>query len=126
MFIFILDRFNGTHVVDFKNNQSKYRTLCGKIYFQKQNITTLAADNTFNGMCSVCKKYYDEVYLSDLNEDIRIARAGASNYKNTLMFHKIDMLGPKASYEIVWERNWSKLSRAKSAAKIKSNKYYGK
>lgn len=126
MFVFTIDQGNNIHIVDFKNNQGKYRTLCGKTCFQKQNITTLGADNTFNGMCSICKKYYDEMYLSDLNEDIRIARTSFSNHKNKLMFHQIDLLGPKALYEIVWERNWTKLSKAKSIFKTKNNKYYGK
>lgn len=126
MFVFIIDRSNKTHVVDFKNNQGKYRTLCGQTYYQNQNITTLSADNTFNGICQNCKRYYDEMYLSDLNEAIRIARSAINDHSNIVMFHKMDLMGPKASYETAWGRVWSKLGKAKLVIKNKSYKYYGK
>jgi hypothetical protein len=126
MFVFLIDRFNETHIVDFKNIQGKYRTLCAKIFFQKQNIITLAADNTFNGICINCKRYYDEMYLSDLNDDVRMARSAMNDHSNIIMFHKMDLLGPRALYESSWERVWSKLNKAKSSTKNKSYKYYGK
>lgn len=126
MFIFLIDRLNETHIVDFKDNKGKYRTLCSKVYYQHQNITTLSADNTFNGMCSNCKRYYDEMYLFDLNEVTRIARSPINDYSNDVMYHKMNLIGPKASYETAWDRVWGKLSKAKSVIKNKSYKYYGK
>lgn len=126
MFVFIMDQYKDTHVVDFKNVQGKYRTLCGKNFFQNQNITTLGADNTFNGICPICKKYYDEMYLSDLEESVRLARSRVTHHKNFRSFHQHNFLGPKVNYEDAWERVWTKLSRAKSITKNKSYKYYGK
>lgn len=126
MFIFIMGRSDDTHVVDFKNIQGKYRTLCGKTFYQKQNITTLGADNTFPGICQTCKKYYDEMYSSDLESDIRILRSTIRELSSIPTYHRYDFIGPKAKYEPVWDRAWSKLTRAKSVLRNKSSKYYGK
>jgi hypothetical protein len=124
MFIFIMDRFNSTHIVDFKNNQGKYRTICGKYFFQ--NIVTLGADNTFNGICKSCKRYYDEMYFSDLEEVIRMARSTTTDYSSFPEFHRYNFMGPRANYEMTWDRSWGKLSKARSFLKHKNYKYYGK
>lgn len=126
MFIFITSRSNETHIVDFKNIQGKYRTLCGKICYQKQNITTLGSDNTFPGICPTCKRYYDEMYKSDLEENIRILRSSIRDNENLLSYHRYEFAGPKAEFEPAWDRVWTKLIRFKSIIKNKSNKYYGK
>ncbi len=126
MFIFIMSRSNETHVIDFKNVQGKYRTLCGKTFHQKQNITTLGSDNTFSGICQTCKRYYDEMYFSDLNNDVRIVRSTIRDSSSLLTYHRYDFIGPKATYEPAWDRRWNKLNRAKSFIKNKSSKYYGK
>lgn len=126
MFVLILGRHNEAHIVDYKNIQGKYRTLCDKNFHQNQSITTLGADNTFNGICPICKKNYDEMYISDLNDDVRIARSMPYNHSSVLSFHRHDFMGPKANYEPVWGRAWTKLSRARSVSKNKNYKYYGK
>jgi hypothetical protein len=126
MFVFIMDRHDNIHIVDFQHSNNKYRTLCSKIYFQKECITTLASDNTFDGICQKCKRYYDDMYASDLDEYPRIARSNVNDVNNLADYHKLEFLGPKNKYEISWERVWTKLIRARNAAKNRSGKYYGK
>lgn len=123
MFLFIINRAGSTHIIDFKNYQGKYRTLCGKNFYQHQNITTLSADNTFSGICSLCKSSYDDMYSSDLEYGIRTARSTITNHTNLPTFHYYNFLGPQEKYEPAWNRVWTKLSRAKLVIKNKNNKY---
>lgn len=128
MFVFIISRSNDTHVVDWKNIQGKYRTLCGKFLFQRQNIITLGADNTFPGICLTCKRYYDEMYSVDLENDIRMLRSSIRDHSSLPIFHRYNFRGPKAEYESTLRggRSWNKLNIAKSFIKNKNNKYYVK
>lgn len=126
MFVFIMDRARNTHIVDFKNSQGKFRTVCGKNFFQKDIITTLGADNTFHGICKTCKNNFDDLYLLDLNNNLQMVRSVSEIYSDIIKFHRHDFIGPRALYEDVFYRRWTKLNRAKSMSKSKTNKYYGK
>jgi hypothetical protein len=125
MFIFLIDRHGSTHVVDYQNSQGRYRTLCSKIFTRKDNITTLAADNTFSGLCRECKRYYDDMYNSDLEDDLQMVRSNQNGMYSLLDFHRAEIMGPKDKHELSLERVWTKLIRARSQLK-KLSKYYGK
>ena len=126
MFVFIMDRHDNVHIVDFQQAGNKYRTLCSKVYLQKECITTLAADNTFSGMCDKCKKYYDDMYISDLEYIPRIARSNIQDMTTLADYHQLEFLGPKSKYEMAFDRIWTKLNRAKRYIKNRDSKYYGK
>lgn len=127
MFVFLIDRKSNLHIVDFQHAQGRYRTICGKIYHQKDKISTLSADNTFDGLCQDCKRFYDDMYSSDLEDDIRVARSNVFHSMSHIAdYHHLEFLGPKSKYEALWERIWTKLFRAKTFYKSKSHKYYGK
>src|SRR5574339_89618 len=118
MFVFLIDRKGTTHVVDYQNNSGRYRTICSKLFHQKENIITLAADNTFDGLCRDCKRFYDDMYNSDLEDDIQMARSQVQPGMYTLVdFHRMELMGPKDKYEMAWDRVWTKLTRARGLLK---------
>lgn len=110
MFVFIMLRTGVTHIVNYRLGSGGFRTICSKTYHkvsQVNSITTLAADNTFPGMCMTCKKYYDEMYLSDLNEEPTMARNEVQlKHENIVDFQRYDIEGPKAKYEDVSGKKW--------------------
>lgn len=112
MFVVIMLRAGDVHIVDFTLNSGKqYRTICSKTFSKNLKMNTLAADNTFPGTCSTCKAFYDEMYLSDLNIEPRMARNESQfRYYNLVDYHRYEMEGPTVKYEDrVFRRWWPKL-----------------
>jgi hypothetical protein len=89
-----------------------YRTMCSKTFTKKMWLNTLAADNTFPGICTTCKTYYDDMYISDLNDDPQMARNEVQmGYYDLPDWHHADIEGPKAKFEDTMDRRWGKLIR---------------
>jgi hypothetical protein len=112
MFAVIMLRKGDIHIVDYTiNNDKQIRTICQKQFSKKLKPNTLAADNTFPGMCKTCKAFYDEMYISDLNHDPRMARNESQfRYYHLLDAHRYEMEGPQVKFgdRVNW-RWWVKL-----------------
>ena len=108
MFVVIILRTGDIHIVDYTiNNGKKYRTICSKTFSRNLKMNTLAADNTFLGTCATCKAFYDEMYLSDLNIEPRMARNESQfRYNNILDYNRYEMEGPRMQYEDSINRRW--------------------
>lgn len=119
MFTFLIDRKGSLHIIDFKSYTGQYNLACRKIYNYKDNVISLASDNTFNGLCLKCLNYYNTY-----NNKFQHTLDYNTYYYYLLDANKNEFLGPKNKYDLPFNRIWSKLSKAKSSAK--KSKYYGK
>lgn len=107
MFVIIMLRNGEIHIVDYRLGNGSYRTICSKTYSKNLQMNTLAADNTFSGTCDTCKSRYDEMYLSDLNYEPRMARNETQfKYQDVLEFHRYDIDGPRVKYEDTISGQW--------------------
>jgi hypothetical protein len=107
MFIVIMLRKGDIHIVNYRMSNGNYRTICSKTFSKKLKLNTLAADNTFDGICSTCKHHYDEMYLSDLNVATYMARNETQlKYNNILDFNRYNIEGPQIKYEDAVGRRW--------------------
>ncbi len=112
MLITIMTRTGETHIVHHTSNSGRFfRTFCSKTFSKNLNLITLAADNTFSGTCQTCKAYYDEMYVSDLNEIPAMARNQTQiKYYELLNYHRNGHAGPQFELEeSIQNRWWGKL-----------------
>lgn len=115
MFVFLINRRGQTHIVDFYNpGQARYRAICGNVFFKKDHLITLAADNTFHGICITCRNYYDDMVISDLNFEPQMLRGEPHRLEDLLTLNKMGILGPEDKYYAYFKRSWSKLIRLRS------------
>lgn len=123
MFAVLFTRNGDVHAVSYRLNNGNYRTICGKNFPKSTMMNTLASDNTFPGICSTCKSYYDEMYLDDLEYDPRLACSESSTkYNDVLEFQRFNIEGPKARYEDLMDRHWQRLVRYQRLAKKSKKK----
>lgn len=123
MFLFVINRNGKTHIVDYYSNY-RYRVICGEVLYKKNHITTLSADNTFNYICKNCRKYYDDMYNSDLNCDPRMAYGEPRRLPDLLLFNSVGFFGPQEDYLLSVNRVWSKFNRYKQLIN-RNKKIYG-
>lgn len=125
MFTFLITRDGKAHIVDFYHPpHSRYRTVCGNVYYKKQYLITLAAGNTFPGICKNCKNTYDDLYLSDLNHIPQMAHGQPYRLQDFLEFNKAGLFGPEEDYILPFKRIWGKLNKYKNLAN-RNRKFYG-
>lgn len=108
MLIFLMTRKGEMHIVKYTLNNGKgFRTICSKTFLKSSLLNTLGADNTFPGTCSTCKAYYDEMYLSDLNQaPIMALNETLLKYPDILDFNRYGLEGPEAEYEDTIDKKW--------------------
>lgn len=124
MFIITISRNGNIHIVNYQLHNSDFRTMCGKTVSKNDHILTLAADNTNDLMCKECKRDYDEMYLSDLNYHLSMARSAKNvMYDKLLKLNRNESLGPK-KYILSMIRYWEPLISYQRL--VKRNKKYGK
>lgn len=112
MFVALYLRTGQIHIVSYRQRDGNYRTICNKTIKPIDRLNTLAADNTFPGMCRTCKSDHDSMYQADLDDDPRMARNTSQNdYIFYSKWHHGDFMGPKREYEHLVERTWYKLVR---------------
>lgn len=118
MFVLLMLRSGGTHILDLTTHSGKYWSICGYSFNKTQRLNTLAADNTFPGICPDCKFMYDDMYQSDLDEEPTLARNSTpAKHDKYLAYHKSNQKGPKAKYSRIAIHNWDKLVRYQRQAK---------
>jgi hypothetical protein len=114
MLIILMPRLDISHILSYRLDNRNYRSICGKTIIIDPTITTLAADNTYPGLCSNCRIRSDSYILDDLNYAPRNARNSFQEYFLHLRdFIKDEMLGPENKYFYLCNRNWSKLKKLK-------------
>jgi len=113
MFVVIMPQDKEMHIVSYRLGNGSYRTICAKTFPRNMKTNTLAADDTFPGLCSYCKAYYDEMYHADLNHFPEMARnEGQWKWFGIVRFNRSNEQGPKAKYEEVLEyKIWRKLGK---------------
>jgi len=130
MIIVLLLQNGECHISSYRQTNGNYRTICSKTVDKNSNTNTLSADDIFPGTCSICKRYYDEMYSEDSSSKSALVRlSSTSSLKSVLDHHRAGVAGPEIDYYDIDERRWYKLSKyqrlipkAKSK-KRKSNKY---
>jgi len=112
MLVIIITRDNKIHIVDISTISGKHWALCGLSFSKQDRVTTIAADNTFPGICADCKIFADMAYQMNLDEAPAIAR-NSSKVKNNLFisFHRKNYAGPKARFSKVASHTWRTLGR---------------
>jgi len=123
MFIFLNSRKGKTHIVDYYSN-SRYRVVCGEVFYKKNHLTTLAADNTFSQICKNCRKTYDDMYKSDLEFDPKMVYGEPRRLQDLLEFNSVGFYGPHEDYVLDTNRVWGKLNRYKYLVN-RNKKFYG-
>lgn len=123
MFIFLINRKGKTHIVDYYFN-SRYRAVCGEVFYKKNHLNTLAADNTFKQICKNCQKAYDDMYASDLEFDPKAVYGNPHRLQDWLEFNSVELYGPKEDYLLDISRVWGKLNRYKHLVN-RNKKFYG-
>lgn len=109
MFVVLVLRKGDIHIINYRQSKG-YRTYCSKNFSDSLMSNTFAADNTFPGICKACKDIYDDMYQSDLDQDLQMARNGVQmKYYDLLDFHRYEIEGPKAKYEDTMGKHWNKL-----------------
>jgi hypothetical protein len=125
MIVVLLLRRENPHIVNYYNGNDMYLTICGLNLKKKEIIETIAADDTFPGICTTCKHYMDLGYKADLNRFPREARGHAVFTEDMLKFHKLNILGPKSQYSDLLEfritRKFSKYRRLTMKSGTKRN-----
>lgn len=109
MFVVIMLRNGEAHIVNNRLGDGGYRTVCYKAIAIRKDwtINTIAADDTFPGLCQKCKTDYDEMYLSDLNEEPTMARNETQmKYEDIVEFNRRNYVGARVLYEDVAVRRW--------------------
>ena len=99
MFSILILRTGPIHIINWHHPNGHFRTACGKSFTKNDKANTLAADNTFPGICSTCKSYYDQLYQADLDYSPTTLRSsGLLNREDIVDLHKMDLVGPRAKF----------------------------
>jgi hypothetical protein len=105
MFTVLILRQGPIHIVNWRQPNGGFRTVCSKTFTRSDLMNVIAADNTFPGICSTCKRYTDEMYQSDLDTMPRSARSRP--LADVVEFNRADFLGPRAKFEDILVRRVS-------------------
>lgn len=112
MLIILITRDDNIHIVDITTLSGKHWTKCGLCFSKQDRITTIAADNTFAGICTDCKIFADMEYQMNLDETPEIARGSFEvTNKSFVSFHRKNYAGPKSKFSKVASHTWRKLGR---------------
>jgi len=114
MFICIVDRCGGIHIIDYYLSKHKvYYSICEKS-IKLYGANTFAADNTFPGICSRCESVYNEIYLDDLNHYPANARTSLNlEVMKQCVLSGAQLDTPQNKYSYCVSRGWRKLGRIK-------------
>ncbi len=130
MITILLLRNGECHINSYRLTNGNYRTICSKTVEKNSQANTLAADDTFPGTCSICKRYYDEMYRSDLDYAAAMARnESTNNLRSTLEYNRSGIIGPESDYMGMETREWwrlNKYQRLIPKAKPKGKKFRSK
>lgn len=123
MFILYINRRDEAHILNFRMNNGNYRMLCGKTWSRSGRYITLAADDTFPGICANCKRRMEVTHKVDLERDLKQAyNAVQGSYYSMRQFHQKGMLGPTDSYEYLSKKaSWPKLVKLQKRLTRKKN-----
>jgi hypothetical protein len=112
MFIALFLRNNDVHIVNYRQGDGSYRTICNKTVRLSGKLNTLAVSNTFPGICRICKIDYDKSYHSNLEKFTALSH---NVWQSVITYlrssHYNEFLGPKNMAESRIERRWGKLSK---------------
>jgi hypothetical protein len=114
MLVIIIPRDESIHISDQKTNSGTYWTVCGECFTKKDIINTIAADNTFPGICIDCKILSDMIYQMNLDDTPIEIR-----HDLFISFHKKNYLGPKAKFIKASNHVWNKLAKYKNLSNRK-------
>ena len=111
MFTLLLVKNGPPHIVSYYNN-GIYRTICGENFTKNNKINTLSGDNTFHGICNICRKYFDQMYQADLEYFTADARGTHVFTEEMLSLHRFNIMGPQAkSIDVLDFRFYAKLNK---------------
>jgi len=117
MILLIHDRENNLHLVDYTSSIGNKYTICGKIYFKKDimssaTLTTIALDNAIHNICRTCHEDYETMYGDDLNNDIRMAHSSLNEkLRMKYYFPSIGNTSPEIKYWNLEARHCDKLTK---------------
>lgn len=115
-----MPRLDISHIMNYQLDNHHYFSICGKKILISPTMITLAADNTYPGLCSDCKINSDNYILYDLNNVPRIARNSFQQYLYQLReFIQDEIYGTIVveSKYFLDSRKWSKLEKLKKFRK---------
>lgn len=123
MFVLYINRHNQAHILNFRMQNNALRMLCGKTWPGSGRYITLAADDTFPGICTDCKRRMDTTHQVDIERDLPHAYNNAqSQYRSLRQHHQNGLLGPQDSYEYLEHKKpWPKLARLREQLTRKKN-----
>lgn len=98
MFLFIIDKISGAHIIDYSYDNSA-KSICGKIIDIEQS-NVLAADNTFDVACKNCNYFFKIFRL------INDPRKGS-------LCKKYKYLKYTDKYNAIYNKRWFKLLKIK-------------
>lgn len=129
MLTVLLLRNGESHIVSYRQPNGNYRTICAKTILKTSRLNTLSLDNTYNGICAICKKHADSMYQDDLNDFTVMARNNSTFHLARRLEHNRDGIeGPSMTYYDIEDRNWQRLNKYKKlvpkAKKTGKNKKY--
>jgi hypothetical protein len=124
MFVLFIERDGNMHIVDYKSARGFYRAVCGKVVFQNELVNTIAADASIDSICRTCHETYNEMYISDLDVEPRMARNNSYlSITKLLEYTKMGYMRPEAKYAYFLKHKVTgKLNRYKALTN-KTNKY---
>jgi hypothetical protein len=118
MFSFAILRTGIIHIINHKSSNGKYTTNCAKLIIKKDCVNILSADNTFPGICSECKSIYEARYKYLVKHNPATTHnMFYDKYYDLLILHKLEVIGPKDSYEDYFDREWLKIKKYKRLLK---------
>jgi hypothetical protein len=127
MFIVLMPRLGLSHILSYRLANGNWRSLCNKILIQDSTMLTLSADNTYSGLCRICKDDQDCNYQDELNYDPRESR---NNFQSSLYrivdYIQSGLTSTEDAYGNIVKRRWRRLERYKHLLnpKIKIPKKY--
>lgn len=114
MYLVLILRDGNIHIVNYQTSNGGYKTICSQNFSKKMRMNTLMVDNTFPGICDLCKKDCDDMYQYDLDHNPTIAyKRKTFAHEDIVGYHRFDLIGPKVKYENIMDKNWSRLNKYK-------------